>query len=108
MLKSFTEGRVRLRSPLMFDAVFAERLSSGLLKIGGVRKAEVNPRTGGLLLEYDRTRLPLSVLERAAPLFSQMSALEKLHAEEHLPALNAFLEKLAAVLNGSAGEPLKT
>ncbi|MDR2175707.1 MAG: hypothetical protein LBO82_07185, partial [Synergistaceae bacterium] len=94
MLESFIEGRVRLRSPLMFDAAFAERLSSGLLKIGGVRKAEVNPRTGGFLLEYDRARLPLSLLRRAAPLFSQMDALENLTADERLPALETLLKTL--------------
>jgi hypothetical protein len=98
MLESFVEGRVRLRSPLVFDAAFAERLSSGLLKIGGVRKAEVNPRTGGLLLEYDRTRLPLSALRRAAPLFSRLDALGKLPAEERLPALDALLKDLASAL----------
>jgi hypothetical protein len=100
MLESFVEGRVRLRSVLMLDTAFAERLSSGLLKIGGVQKAAANPRTGGLLLEYDRTRLPLSVLRRAAPLFSQLGALEKLPAGERLAALDGLLKEVGAVLNG--------
>ena len=99
MLESFIEGRVRLRSPLIFDPAFAERLSSGLLRIGGVQKAEVNPRTGGILLEYDRIRLPLSLLRRAVPLFSQMDALEKLPCGERVPALEALMEKIAAILN---------
>lgn len=100
MIESFTEGRARLRSSLLGDAAFAERLSSGLLEIGGVRKAEVNPRTGGLLLEYDKTRLPLSLLSRAAPLFLEMGALEKLPPGERLSALEALLKKIASALSG--------
>jgi hypothetical protein len=107
MLESFVEGRVRLRSPLLFDTAFAERLSSRLTEIDGVRKTEINPRTGGLLLEYDRTRLPLPVLRRAAPFFSRMDALEKLPAgEERLAALDALLKEIEAILNeeGRMGE----
>ena len=64
MIESFIEGRVRLRSPLLHDEELARRLSEGLLAIGGVRRAQVNRRTQGLLLEYDKDRLPL---ERLAP-----------------------------------------
>jgi hypothetical protein len=98
MIESFIEGRVRLRSPLLADAAFAERLTSKLLEIDGVQKVEVNPRTNGLLLEYDKTRLPLSVLKQAAPLFSRMNNLAKLPANKRLPALEKLLESLAAEL----------
>ena len=87
MIESFVEGRVRLRSPLLADATLANRLSSELLKIDGVQKVEFNPRTNGTLLEYDKTRLPLSLLKQAAPLFTRMNDLSKLPSGERLAAL---------------------
>jgi hypothetical protein len=100
VIESFVEGRVRLRSPLLADAAFAERLTSKLLEIDGVQKVAVNPRTRGLLLEYDRTRLPLPLLTRAASLFSRMNDLENLPAEKRLPALERLMESLAETLKG--------
>ncbi|MDR3231019.1 MAG: hypothetical protein LBT65_06245 [Synergistaceae bacterium] len=98
MIESFIEGRVRLRSPLLADAALAEYLTSRLREIGGVRKVEANPRTNGLLLEYDRTRLPLPVLMRAAPLFSRMEDLEKLPPDKRLSALTGLMNALVGEL----------
>jgi hypothetical protein len=100
MIESFIEGRMRLRSPLLADATLASRLASELLKIDGVQKAEINPRTSGALLEYDKTRLPLSLLKQAAPLFTRMNDLKKLPAGERLAALESLLQELVKILNG--------
>ena len=89
---------MRLRSPLLANAVFAERLTSALLKIDGVWKAQVNPRTDGLLLEYDKKRLPLSVLKEAAPLLNCLGRLEELSPAEHLSILERALETLSEKL----------
>jgi hypothetical protein len=98
MIESFIEGRVRLRSPLLADAVFAEYLTARFMEIDGVQKVEANPRTHGLLLEYDKTRLPLSVLKQAAPLFSRMNDLTKLPADGRLPALENLMDSFVEVL----------
>jgi hypothetical protein len=99
MIESFTEGRVRLRSPLFADRNLAELVSSELMKIGGVEKIEINPRTNGALLEYDRKRLPLSLLSQAAPLFLGMAHIERLPTSERTAALGDILDKLSKILN---------
>jgi hypothetical protein len=76
IIDSFVEGRVRLRSPLFADVIFAERLTAELLKIDEVLSVKVNRQTRGMLLEYDKTRLPMSALLRAAPLLSRLNELE--------------------------------
>ena len=98
MIESFTEGRVRLRSPLFADEAFAERVKSELLKIDGVYKAEMNPRTKGLLLEYDKERLPLVRLMGAASLFARMDELMELPAEKRVSALEIFMKELREAL----------
>jgi hypothetical protein len=98
MIESFVEGRVRLRSPLFADRAFAERLKSELLKIDGVYKAETNPRTNGLLLEYDKERLPLARLMQVSSLFTRLDELVKLPAEERLSSLENLVEKLREAL----------
>jgi hypothetical protein len=98
MIESFIEGRVRLRSPLFADGAFAERLKVELLKIDGVHKAEINPRTNGLLLEYDKERLPLARLMRASSLFVRMDELMELPAEKRVSALESFIENLREAL----------
>ena len=100
MIESFVEGRVRLRSALLADAALAEIFSAGLMKIGGVQKVTINPRTNGALLEYDKTRLPLSVLQQAAALFARVNELEKLPGGERISALEEILEELSEVLGG--------
>ena len=98
MIESFIEGRVRLRSPLLSDRSLADCLKKHLLAVEGIRSAEVNPRTNGLLLEYDKERLPLPLLLKAAPLFDCMNALEKLPAPKRLPALEELLLELTETL----------
>jgi hypothetical protein len=98
MIESFVEGRARLRSPLFAEGAFAERLKSELLKIDGVRRAETNPRTNGLLLEYDKERLPLARLMRASSLFARMDGLVNLPAEERVSALEILMEELREAL----------
>ena len=98
MIESFVEGRVRLRSPLLGNAMLAETLKTGLLKIEGVRRAEVNLRTKGLLLEYDKNRLPLPLLLQALPLFDQVNALQKLPDGERFSALKKILSDLGTLL----------
>lgn len=98
MIESFIEGRVRLRSPLLGDRTLADCLKKHLLAVDGIRSAEVNPRTSGLLLEYDKERLPLSLLLKAAPLFDRINTLEKLPASERMPALEDLLRELTETL----------
>ena len=97
-IESFIEGRARLRSPLLRDKALASQLSAGLLAVGGVTRAEANPRTGGLLLEYDRSRLPLERVMDAAPVLQRVAALEELPASERPAALAPLLEELRELL----------
>jgi hypothetical protein len=99
MIESFIEGRVRLRSPLFADRTFVERLRSGLLKIDGVYKAETNPRTNSLLLEYDKKRLPLARLMQASSLFTRLNELVELPAEKRVSFLEVFMENLRNTLS---------
>jgi hypothetical protein len=100
MIESFIEGRVRLRSPLFTDERFAERARAGLMKIGGVLRVEANPRTGGLLLEYDKKRLPMSVITRAAGIFPRINDLAGLPPDERDSAFDAIAVELERVLGG--------
>ncbi|MDR2780522.1 MAG: hypothetical protein LBB28_05300 [Synergistaceae bacterium] len=99
MIESFTEGRVRLRSVLFSDKAMAELASSELMKIDGVLKVEINPRTNGALLEYDKKRLPLPLLRQAASLFSLMSDLERLPPAGRAAGLKDILADLSKTLN---------
>jgi hypothetical protein len=98
MIESFVEGRVRLRSPVFKDPVMRDRLTSELLKIDGVMKAEVNPRTHGLLLEYDKERLPLSLLKQIAPSLNRLNGLTRMSETERAAALENIIETIADVL----------
>jgi hypothetical protein len=99
MIESFVEGRVRLRSPLLADAAFAERVRSEFLRVDGVRTVEVNTHTNGLLLEYDKTRLPLSFLMRAAPILAGMDDLTRLSSGERVAAFEKLMEKLNSLVS---------
>jgi hypothetical protein len=103
MIESFIEGRVRLRSPVFKDPVTRERLTSELLKIDGVLRAEVNPRTNGLLLEYDKERLPLSLLRQIAPSLNSLNGLTRMPETERAAALEDILGTIAGVLPGKKG-----
>jgi hypothetical protein len=99
VIESFVEGRIRLRSPILADQGVARLLVAGILKIDGVLKAEANSRTSGLLLEYDKTRLPLSLLMGAQNIFTRMGEVEKLPQGERCAAIEGLLEELSGVLN---------
>jgi hypothetical protein len=98
MIESFIEGRVRLRSPVLKDPAMSERLTAGLLEIDGVLKADVNPRTHGLLLEYDKERLPLSLLRQIAPSLNRLNDLTRIPETERDTALEDILGTIAEVL----------
>ena len=103
MIESFIEGRVRLRSSVLKDPVMRDRLTSELLKIDGVMKAEVNPRTHGLLLEYDKERLPLSLLKQIAPSLDRLNGLTRIPETERAAALEDILDTIAEALPGKNG-----
>lgn len=98
MIESFIEGRVRLRSPLFRDAELANIIRSGLLSSNAVAKAEVNLRTGGMLIEYDKSKLPMPLIMKAAPLFESISAVEKLPSEERAETLRTLIDDVRAVI----------
>ena len=98
MIESFFEGRVRLRSPILKDPAIRDRLTAELLKIDGVLKAEVNPRTYGLLLEYDKKRLPLSLLKQIAPSINRLNGLTRIPETERAAALEDILRTIAESL----------
>jgi hypothetical protein len=100
MIESFIEGRVRLRSPVLKDPAVRDRLTAEFLKIDGVLKAEVNPRTHGLLLEYDKERLPLSLLKQIAPSLNRLNGLARIPEPERAAALEDILETIAEALPG--------
>jgi len=50
---SFTDGRVRLRHPALKDLRFSEMVTAAVTSVEGIRSADVNPRTGSLLITYD-------------------------------------------------------
>ncbi|MDR3280153.1 MAG: hypothetical protein LBT23_06550 [Synergistaceae bacterium] len=98
MIESFIEGRVRLRSPILADPAIAELLSSRMTDIDGVRKVKVSARTNGMLLEYDKTRLPLTLLMRAQDIFLRMSEAENLPRPERYAMIENLVGELAEVL----------
>lgn len=98
MIESFVPGRVRLRSRLLTMPELAELLRGSLLGIQGVKVVTVNVRTGGLLLEYEPDRLPLSLLAQALPVFQRLGELEGLAAGEIRSALETALKDLKRVL----------
>ncbi|MDR3280005.1 MAG: hypothetical protein LBT23_05800 [Synergistaceae bacterium] len=98
MIESFIEGRIRLRSPLLADKTLAGRFMEVILTIEGVRAAEVNNRTCGLLLEYDTKRIPMQKLLKAAPILESVAELTKLDPDKRFSALEEALDRLKEVL----------
>jgi hypothetical protein len=98
MIESFIEGRVRLRSPVFKDPVTRERLTAELLKIDGVLKVDVNLKTHGLLLEYDKKRLPLSLLKQIAPSLNRLNSLTRVPETERAAALEDIIRTIAEIL----------
>jgi len=63
MIVSFVPGRIRLRfRELRSHLALAETAKARVLEIPGVTKAEFNPVTGSILLEYDPALLPTEKL----------------------------------------------
>ncbi|MBQ7264291.1 MAG: hypothetical protein IJR14_11315 [Synergistaceae bacterium] len=98
VIESFIEGRARLRSPILRDAELAARLCEGLLRVEGVIKADATPRTGGLLLEYDKSRLPMDRIMMAAPILQRLADIEDIATQDRTAPLASLLEELREAL----------
>ena len=57
IITSFIDGRVRVRHSALKKNANAARAHDVLMSTPGVQKAEINAKTGSLLLEYDPKRL---------------------------------------------------
>lgn len=64
MITSFINGRVRLRDPRFKDEETCAVLEELLKDHPGVTRVTANPRTGGLLIEYDPDRVSLDEAKR--------------------------------------------
>jgi copper chaperone CopZ len=62
---SFVPGRVRLRFKELKNGAAAERAKARIEEVPGITKVEVNPLTGGILIEYDPAVLPPEKLAEA-------------------------------------------
>ena len=56
-VRSFMDGRVRVRHPALRDAAIAGKARAALLRVDGVRDIELNPLSGSALILYDSSRL---------------------------------------------------
>lgn len=56
-VRSFMDGRVRLRHPALQNHQVARLAQDGIAAIPGVLSVEVNPLSGSALLHYDHNRL---------------------------------------------------
>lgn len=57
-VRSFMDGRVRVRHPALRDAAIATMARTALLRVDGVRGIELNLLSGSALILYDSARLP--------------------------------------------------
>ncbi|WP_300707529.1 HMA2 domain-containing protein [uncultured Desulfovibrio sp.] len=64
-VRSFMDGRVRLRHPALQDGRVARLARDGIAAIPGVISVEVNSRSGSALLLYDNSRLSREHLMQA-------------------------------------------
>lgn len=97
MIESFVEGRIRLRSSLFDDKKTEEVLCALLRDVEGVFAVTFNPKTKGMLVEYDPKRIPLLRIMNALPLFKRLQSLEGLPVVERSEPLNALLVELRAL-----------
>ena len=56
-VRSFMDGRVRLRHPALRDERVAQLTRDGIAAIPGVLSVDVNPLSGSALLQYDSRAL---------------------------------------------------
>ena len=66
MIESFIEGRIRIRDSRLKDPEQALVCQSLLQAVDGVEGISINPKTGSLLVTYDRTKIPGSRIEELA------------------------------------------
>ena len=52
-VKSFSEGRIRIRHPALHNAATAEIARKGMLETNGVSSVETNTVSGSILILYD-------------------------------------------------------
>ena len=57
-VRSFMDGRVRVRHPALRDGAIAAAARTALLGVDGVRDIELNLLSGSALILYDSARLP--------------------------------------------------
>jgi copper chaperone CopZ len=62
MIVSFCPGRVRLRFAELKNPTVSGEVVARIQAVTGITKAEVNQRTGSLLVEYDTKVLPTEKL----------------------------------------------
>ena len=99
MIESFVDGRVRLRSPLFAETDIAEALVECLKTVAGVRKVDFNSRTGGMLLEYDPSRIPQALIVQAAPLLERMDQLQHVAQPQRREGAKGLLGELKNLLS---------
>ena len=70
-VRSFTEGRVRLRHPALENPRIAALAQEALSGISGVDEASVNAQTGSALLLYDPARIDQKTLVEKGVLWAR-------------------------------------
>lgn len=83
-LKSFVEGRVRVRHPALRNPELLQQLRELLAAMPGVQEVTTNDRTGSLLLYYDPKRLDIqSLLDISGPWLDMAVANGGKESEKH-------------------------
>lgn len=57
-VRSFLDGRVRIRHPALQDREVVEVVRKHLSAVRGVRSLQLNPDSGSVLILYDSAELP--------------------------------------------------
>ncbi len=83
---SFTDGRVRLRHPILHDAELGAEIAQFIQAIPGMEKVEHKALTGSLLIIYDPEQL---TLEELTGLLAQGEEWLNEHAPQHAEAIAA-------------------
>lgn len=77
MISSFIDGRVRIRCDALRNPDAAAAIEGTLRETPGVLSATANPRTGGLLVEYDPDAVTQEQLLEAAKMLDAFAAQEQ-------------------------------
>ncbi len=77
MISSFIDGRVRIRCDALRNPEAAAAIEGTLRETPGVLSATANPRTGGLLVEYDPEAVTQEQLLEAAKMLDAFAAQEQ-------------------------------